>query len=190
MIGFQVKNYNSVENKGRTLYDTTVKMGSQDMYKYFNKDDVRYYRWLFANGRFISQTDIPDLRQQLEDSLFNSTAYFLRIADASIEGGVDSDIYVLGNFYIPSSYLIACAIDRVKRELEAQGEQQLFTLTGDFPAYRYKLEPKTRIDPKTGAVTEKHMSSGIDKNIVWLNKSRCLGKAMITFKGITVKFTI
>lgn len=190
MVGFQVKNYNSIENKGRTLYDTTIKMGSQDMYKYFNKDDVRYYRWLFANGRFISQTDIPDLRQQLEDSLFNSTAYFLRIADASIDGGVDSDIYVLGNFYIPSSYLIACAIDRVKRELEAQGEQQLFTLTGDFPAYRYKLEPKTRIDPKTGAVTEKHMSSGIDKNIVWLNKSRCLGKAMITFKGITVKFTI
>ena len=190
MVGFQVKNYNSIENKGRTIYDTTIKMGSQDMYKYFNKDDVRYYRWLFANGKFISQTDIPDLRQQLEDSLFNSTAYFLRIADASIDGGIDSDIYVLGNFYIPSSYLITCAIDRVKRELEAQSEQQLFTLTGDFPMYRYKLEPKTITDPKTGAVTEKHMSSGIKKNIVWLNKSKCLGKTTITFKGITIKFTI
>jgi hypothetical protein len=32
------------------------------MYKYFKEDDVKYYRWLFANGRFISQTDIPDLR--------------------------------------------------------------------------------------------------------------------------------
>jgi hypothetical protein len=63
-------------------------------------------------------------------------------------------------------------------------------LTGEFPMYRYKLEPKTIIDPKTGAVTEKHVSSGIKKNIVWLNKSKCPGKAMITFKGITVKFTI
>lgn len=190
MVGFQVKNYNTIETKGRTMYDTTVGLGRQDMYKYFSKDDVKYFRWLFANGRYISQTDIPDLREQLEMSLFNQTQYFLRIADASIEGGVDSDIYVLGNFYIPSSFLIACAIDRVKRELNAQGEQQLFTLTGDFPAYRYKLEPKTRIDPKTGAITEKHMTSGVKNNIVWLNRSRCLGKSQITFKGITIKFTI
>lgn len=200
-IGFQVKNYNSIETKGRTLYQTDVGIGTKEMYKYFGAEQVRHYRWLFANGKFISQYDsIPDLREQMTKSFYGSISNFLRISDASIEGGIDSDIYVLGRYYLPSSYLIACAIKRVQEELQKGAEADMFSLGGDFPAYRYKLEPTTMYETRERAdgttyerVKEKHMTSGLKRNIIYIDKpskTRVFGKGNIHFSGINIQFKI
>jgi len=89
------------------------------MFKYFKEDDVKNYRWLFANGVYLTEVgDIPDLRKKMEMSFFGSINNFLRISDASIDKGLESDIYVIGQYYFPSSFLIAAAINKVKQQLE------------------------------------------------------------------------
>jgi hypothetical protein len=54
----------------------------------------------------------------MEMSFFGSINNFLRISDASIDEGIESDIYVIGQYYFPSSFLIASAINKVKQQLE------------------------------------------------------------------------
>lgn len=197
-IGFQVKNYSNIDGKGQTLYPTTVGLGTKEMYKYFNANDVRHYRWLYANGNFISkQGFVSNLHEQMVSSFFNSIPNFLRITDAQdTETGIQSDIYVLGNFYIPSSYLICCAIKEVKRELQSSKGQEMFTFSTEFPNYRRKMPPtditRTNADGTTRQ-SQKHKSAYIDKNIIWINdtkKTGIFGKAKINFSGINIKFTI
>lgn len=196
-IGFQVKNYGNIE-KGANLYGETLGMGTKDMYKFFGTDTQKY-RWLFANGRFISNYDgMPDLKQKLEDSLYNYTSNFLRITDAEASDMIESDIYVLGKFYVPSSYLIACAIDRVERDLEGRSDvNKLFEIQGDFPKYRKKANPYPNgdIDPSTGEITEPdHRTENSKYNLLSLNDSHIrgyvLGKAKIAFSGLHIQFTI
>lgn len=192
-VGFQVKNYKTT--KLTKLYDETVHMGRKEMFKYFDSDDVKSYRWLFANGVYLTKTgDIPNLRQQMELSFFNSISNFLRITDASVSDQIQSDIYVIGNYYLPSSYLIAAAIDKVKRELESKDGQKMFTLNGSFPAYRRKAKPKPlSYDRENGTHVEKMKFGNVgmpNKNIMYINESAVLNDAEIYFSGITINFKI
>lgn len=192
-IGFQVKNY---KGKSATLYTETVHLGRQEMYKYFSDNDVKAYRWLFANGLYLtSVNDIPDLRKKMEMSFFNSISNFLRITDASYEGMIESDVYVIGSYYFPSSYLIAAAIDRVKKELEKNdgNDQTMFKLYGSFPGYREKAKPKEKMINRNGVMVNKTFYGNKrmpDKNIMYIDKSRVLDNGEIKFKGITINFSI
>ena len=194
-VGFQVKNYKP--SNSTRLYEETVHLGRKEMFKYFKEDDVKSYRWLFANGVYLTEVgDIPDLRKKMEMSFFGSINNFLRISDASIDKGLESDIYVIGQYYFPSSFLIAAAINKVKQQLEKQDDsQRLFQLNGTFPAYRQKAKPKYVGTKEYADGTTKDMfdygNVGMKKkNIMYIKNSRVLDGGEIYFRGITINFTI
>lgn len=170
-IGFQVKNYKTGKQiKG--LYATSLGLGTQAMYRYFSKEDVKNYRWLFANGVFLSNKGgkyqfkgEESLRKKMEESFLDAIPYFLRIGDAangSLEDQVNSDIYVIGDYYYPASYLIVAAYDAARRKVKdvnsgKSGVKRLITITGKFPNYSQKYagegyfrEKNYTTDPTTG----------------------------------------
>ena len=198
-IGFQVKNYNTENSKETTLYKTSVGFGTKEMYKYLGAD-AQKYKWLFANGIFITKTvdKMQDMREMMEKSLLNYTTNFLRITDPSIPensiySNIESDVYVVGPYYFPSSYLIACAIDRIKKQLK-NNKNKLFTISGPFPKYRRKKAPYSRQNKKTGEWHTVYESEGSKYNLVDITQGASTrvftSDDEILFSGITIKFTI
>jgi len=133
----------------------------------------------------------------MTDSFYGSITNFIRITDASlIEKAVSSDIYVIGNFYIPSSYLIVCAMDKVKKDLQ-KNELTLFELRGAFPKYRKKLSPKTvnKKDEQGNVIKTytRYKSSGLNRNLVMIKQAsstNLFDQACIKFKGLNITFKI
>lgn len=150
-IGFQVKNYK--EEKSIRLYKTSIGLGTAAMRRYFNPDDIKNYKWLFANGIFLTHKqgsprfkDEASLKKKMADSFITAIPYFLRIGDAAsgdIDDQINSDIYVVGNHYYPASYLIerayAATIDEKKLT-----SKKIFSIEGNFPPYAEKYLSKNR----------------------------------------------
>lgn len=226
-IGFQVKNYKTGDSING-LYATSLGLGQQAMYRYFSKEEVRNYRWLFANGLFLSSKggdrrfNGPDsLRKKMEESFLDNIPYFLRIGDAAngdLDQQINSDIYVIGDYYYPSSYLIIAAYQAARKrteEIKRGGNvKRLITITGKFPNYSKKY--KTDEQHTTNKLKEydenkqwtgnyvardkykqvRISSSGKSKsyedaNLIYIDrlKTRLLD-ATINFSGITVKFKV
>ena len=195
-IGFQVKNY---APGSKTLYETEIGLGRQEAKKYLGKD-LPVYKWIFANGIFLSEWSHQDIRGKMEDSFYNYVPEFLRISDASVDNPedlVNSDIYVIGNNYYPASYLVALIIEKVEKDLKEK-KQELFSLTGDFPAYQHKAAPQFNFhfdsEKNYGYKKEEHGNKeNFKKNLIYIKdmqSARKFGNAKIHFKGITVDIKI
>ena len=82
------------------------------------------------------------LKNRMELSMLSAVPYFLRIGDAAngdIDGQFNSDVYIIGNYYYPASYLIAKAYYSVtKNYAKTKQLNKLITIDGSFPDYAQK----------------------------------------------------
>lgn len=206
-IGFQVKNYNINMSK-KALYTTSDSLSSDKMKRYMPESDLKKYRWIVANGTFITTKNTSpkfqskrSLIDNLEKSLIRYTDAFLRINDAGddINNSINSDIFVIGDKYYPSSFLIGKAYYKQKDN----SQKNLFTFSGNFPNYSKKVAFTGRsykqVKRKRGGITETKRlkfwtvdSSGkrTSENLVNIerNKENLLKNVVISFNGLT--FTI
>lgn len=218
-FGMQVKNVKTSDDVvGRgvkyTLYRTELSLAEKAMYRYFSPDQVKTYRWLFANGTFLEKNGVDtvnDIKELLTVNFLAATPEFLRIRNASeLNTGksIDSDIYLIGNTFYPSSYFIYKAYKiAVQQFFENAKKGKLFKISGDFPAYVYKADPYLEISKgkyiggltdKDGNLTTKERSYRLNskgkmeetkRNLVVIDdpKTRLLYGKKIIFSGITLQ---
>lgn len=211
-FGMQVKNVKNIDSVGRnvryTLYRTELSLAEKAMYRYFSSDQVKTYRWLFANGDFLEQNGIStfsDVKKLMEANFITAVPEFLRISNAADigENKIDSDIYLIGNVYYPASYMIFKAYEKVKKEFMSKAKSgKLFRISGSYPKYSYKADPYLSIEKgKYGSILQNESGNFISKersyrinskgkmeeqqgNLVVIDKSRILYGKKIIFSGI------
>lgn len=177
--GFQVKQYSGMKI---SLYNSEKGFtpASSAMGKYYPKDVIKGIRFLTANGRFLTEADIPWNRYSndkiiLDDIKRASQPFvgnFLRVTD-EINKQVNSDVYILNGMYIPSSYILSLALKQYEKYLEKEGENSLISVTKEreYPKW---VEKKKQESP---ALVE------ID------SIKRQLTPIKIKFKGVTINLS-
>lgn len=215
-FGVQVKNVKTadeVKKKVRfELYRTEISLAEKAMYRYFSEEEVKVYRWLFANGQFLEEQSIggiPNVKELMLANFITAIPTFLRISNAAetSKKAIDSDIYIIGNRYYPSSFFIYEAYKALAAELVQQNiRRKVFRISGNFPDYYYKADPNLKIEKgkysgllekEEGSLDSKHRSYRINSrgrmseykggNLVVIDKSQLLYGKKIIFSGIALK---
>ena len=143
-FGIQVKNYEKLQVNN--LYATSFNANSENNLKKYFGDDSSKYAILFANGKIISNnfgfSGEDSFKDSLASSFYNYTDNFLRISTGDLEGIFhQSDVFLLKDQFIPSSYLIAQAFWQIQNQLKSEEKRHkasLYRLQGDFPTEKTK----------------------------------------------------
>ena len=118
-FGIQVKNY--IANRLSSFYETSFSISQDNVMKKYFGDAAEDYIFIIANQQLFNFKS-----KTLDKSYYNYIDNFLRITAGDLKSEIlnRSDIFLIGNKIIPSSYLIAMVYKNFNKD------ETLFETTG------------------------------------------------------------
>lgn len=190
-FGIQVKNYTGDKV---TLYDDTSFSfkGNKIPEKYFDQDVFTSMKFILANGQFLiedkgitkagadigMQLSKKGIAEYIQQNAAMHIGAFLRIedmAEQALKGSksTNSDIFVIGNRYIPSSYIIYKIYQKFQEQFSKDKFKSLIKVEmgKNFPDY------ETRVP-------------GTTDQVVYIDKMQnSLQNFKVNFMGLTLDFS-